>query len=109
MENSLSLNLLTGHGSSSQCELIVAGCHRTLSATAERLSIACRPVLRVFRTWPPELSLRRLSAFQLLAGQFYECMNMASLYKLPCIFVVENNKWAIGMYHPRSASTCSAC
>ena len=38
------------------------------------------------------------------AGQFYECMNMASLYKLPCIFVVENNKWAIGMYHPRCAS-----
>ena len=27
---------------------------------------------------------------------------MASLYKLPIIFVVENNKWAIGMNHPRA-------
>jgi pyruvate dehydrogenase E1 component alpha subunit len=37
-------------------------------------------------------------------GQFYECMNMATLYKLPIIFVVENNKWAIGMNHPRATA-----
>ena len=37
-------------------------------------------------------------------GQFYECLNMASLYKLPIIFVVENNKWAIGMNHPRATA-----
>ena len=31
-------------------------------------------------------------------------MNMATLYKLPIIFVVENNLWAIGMYHPRATA-----
>lgn len=38
-------------------------------------------------------------------GQFYESLNMASLYKLPCIFVVENNLWAIGMNHPRATGS----
>lgn len=37
-------------------------------------------------------------------GQFYECLNMAALWKLPIIFVVENNKWAIGMAHERATS-----
>nr|YP_010338527.1 pyruvate dehydrogenase E1 component alpha subunit [Rhodaphanes brevistipitata]UNJ18477.1 pyruvate dehydrogenase E1 component alpha subunit [Rhodaphanes brevistipitata] len=37
-------------------------------------------------------------------GQFFECLNMAALWKLPIIFVVENNQWAIGMAHPRSSS-----
>mmetsp|Transcript_14908 Transcript_14908/g.40204 ORF Transcript_14908/g.40204 Transcript_14908/m.40204 type:complete len:420 (-) Transcript_14908:991-2250(-) len=38
-------------------------------------------------------------------GQFYESLNMAGLYKLPHIFVVENNRWAIGMSHLRATST----
>jgi len=37
-------------------------------------------------------------------GQFAECLNMASLYKLPIVFVVENNLWAIGMYHYRATA-----
>ncbi|MFP4133931.1 MAG: pyruvate dehydrogenase (acetyl-transferring) E1 component subunit alpha [Halothece sp.] len=37
-------------------------------------------------------------------GQFFECLNMASLWNLPILFVVENNKWAIGMAHDRATS-----
>ncbi|KAK8711402.1 hypothetical protein V6N13_146685 [Hibiscus sabdariffa] len=37
-------------------------------------------------------------------GQFFECLNMASLWKLPIVFVVENNLWAIGMSHLRATS-----
>ncbi|KAL8523294.1 hypothetical protein ACS0TY_013320 [Phlomoides rotata] len=37
-------------------------------------------------------------------GQFFECLNMAALWKLPIIFVIENNLWAIGISHLRSTS-----
>jgi pyruvate dehydrogenase E1 component alpha subunit len=37
-------------------------------------------------------------------GQFFECLNMAALWKLPIIYIVENNKWAIGMAHERATS-----
>ena len=37
-------------------------------------------------------------------GQFFECLNMSVLWKLPIIFVIENNQWAIGMAHHRSTS-----
>jgi pyruvate dehydrogenase E1 component alpha subunit len=37
-------------------------------------------------------------------GQFYECLNMAALWRLPILYVVENNFWAIGMAHERATS-----
>jgi pyruvate dehydrogenase E1 component alpha subunit len=40
-------------------------------------------------------------------GQFYETLNMAALWKLPIVFVVENNRWAIGMEHVRATSDTS--
>jgi pyruvate dehydrogenase E1 component alpha subunit len=37
-------------------------------------------------------------------GAFHESLNLASLWKLPVVFVVEDNDWGISV--PRSSSTC---
>jgi len=51
-----------------------------------------------------ELSICFLGDGAVPQGAFHESLNLASLWDLPCIYVIENNKWGMGT--PVSKAVC---
>ena len=67
--------------------------HATGAALAFKLRREPRVAVCVSATAPPR------------TGDFYEAMNLAGVWRLPVVFVINNNQWAISV--PRSAQTAA--
>lgn len=35
-------------------------------------------------------------------GSFHESLNLAALWGLPCVYIIENNRWGMGTYYKRA-------
>ena len=51
-----------------------------------------------------EASLTFLGDGAVSQGQFYESLNMAKIWNLPCVYIIENNQYAMGTAVSRSAA-----
>lgn len=51
-----------------------------------------------------EVSVCFLGDGAVAQGVFHESLNLASLWDLPCIYVIENNQWGMGTHYERAIS-----
>ena len=61
-----------------------------------------------FRNWylgvKDEIAICFLGDGAMPQGAFHESLNMASLWRLPCMYVVENNQWSMGTHLTRGVA-----
>jgi pyruvate dehydrogenase E1 component alpha subunit len=53
---------------------------------------------------PCEVSVTFMGDGAVAQGSFHESLNLASLWDLPCIYVIENNQWGMGTHVDRALS-----
>lgn len=58
-----------------------------------------------FRLMRMYWQLLQRDSFHCCAGQIFEAFNIASLWDLPCVFVVENNHYGMGTAEARAAKS----
>ena len=51
---------------------------------------------------PADLSMCFMGDGAVAQGAFHESLNMASLWNLPCVYVIENNQWGMGTHVNRA-------
>lgn len=73
---------------------------------AEGYPVACGQALAFKRKGTDQVAVAVAGEGAANQGAFHESLNLASLWKLPVIFVIEDNDWAISV--PRSHSTANA-
>lgn len=58
-----------------------------------------------YRDLKDEVAICFLGDGAVAQGTFHESLNLASLWDLPCIYVIENNQWGMGTHVGRAIST----
>jgi pyruvate dehydrogenase E1 component alpha subunit len=66
-------------------------------ATGAGFSIKYAKNVKLNKDLPPcELSICFMGEGAVAQGAFHESLNLASLWDLPCLYVIENNQWGMG-------------
>lgn len=72
--------------------------------TGAAFTISYHKKVKGLKKDPAEVSVCFFGDGAVAQGSFHESLNLASLWDLPCIYVIENNEWGMGTHVDRAIS-----